>query len=59
MDDENFNDFYAIIKYTYMNELKYPATDKPLLFLDSPNNTKACREKLAEMAFESLCVPKF
>jgi len=26
--------------------------------LDSPNNPKACREKIAEMAFEKLEVPK-
>lgn len=42
-----------------MNELKCATNEKPLLFLDSPNNTKACREKLAEMAFETLEVPKF
>jgi len=41
-----------------MNELKQPTNEKPLLLLDSPNNPKACREKLAEMAFEKLEVPK-
>lgn len=41
-----------------MNELKQPTSEKPLLLLDSPNNPKSCREKLAEMAFEKLEVPK-
>jgi len=42
-----------------MNELKTPSSERPLLFLDSPNNSKACREKLCEMAFEDLNVPRF
>lgn len=42
-----------------MNELKFTTNEKPLLFLDSPNNPKNCREKLTEMAFDLLDVPKF
>jgi len=42
-----------------MNELNQPQKERPLLFLDSPNNTKECREKLTDMAFLDLEVPKF
>jgi len=41
-----------------MNELKQSPKERPLLFLDSPNNSKECRGKLAEMAFEDLGVEK-
>lgn len=60
MDDgmiENWDLFEEVLDYTYSKRLNVDSQVFPVLFSESPLNTKSKREKLVELMFEKYQVP--
>lgn len=55
----NFDDIEKIWQHVFENELHVKAEERPILMTESPENTKAAREKTLQIMMETFKVPAF
>jgi actin-related protein len=53
----DWNDFESLIRHCYLYEMRVDPSERPALFSEVPNGSKARRGKLAELMFETFSVP--
>lgn len=56
---KNWDDMKQIWEYCYYNELRVPPEERPVHLTEAPSNPVGNREKMVEIFFENLQVPKF
>ncbi|ELU06547.1 hypothetical protein CAPTEDRAFT_185824 [Capitella teleta] len=53
----NWDEMTRVWDYTFKQELRVNPADHPVMLTDSPLNPKSCRQKTAEVMFETFNVP--
>lgn len=53
----NWDDFELLLRHAYYNELRIAPENQPVLLALGPRNTKAQRERVVQILFETFCVP--
>jgi len=54
---QNWDDYEKILHHTFYNELRIAPEEHPILISEAPLNTKAHREKLVQIMFETFSNP--
>ena len=51
--------WFQLWDHAFENELRVDTTDHPVMLTEAPLNPLKNRERMAEVMFESFCVPAF